>query len=159
MSRLDRCCVSACRGGRAGERGSSTIWVLGLGAVVFMVGLATMAMGAADVVQHRADVAAELAALSAVPRAADGTDAACALAAEIAGEHDATLRSCAFEGREVEVVVEAGRELFGWSMVAHARSRAAPSSPGQSDGVPDERSARTETVLPGRPPVRIDGGS
>lgn len=141
------------------ERGNGSIWVLGLGGLVLAVGMLVMGLGVGDVTQHRADVAAELAALSAVPRPSADADSACVLAAQIAAEHRATLRECVRSGRHVEVEVEVKRKVFGWPLVARARARAAPSgNTAPAAGLVMERRVPMEPgrSLPGRPPIRID---
>ena len=50
-----------------GERGSATVWVLALAAVLATVGAAVVLVGAAVVARHRATTAADLAALAAAP--------------------------------------------------------------------------------------------
>src|SRR5690606_6131738 len=70
------------------ERGSGTVFVIGFSAWVLTVGFTVAATGAADVTQHRADVAAELAALSAVARVSQ-PGGSCGAAADIASAHGA----------------------------------------------------------------------
>ena len=57
---------------RAGERGSATVWVLALSAVLAVVGAAVVLVGAAVVARHRAAAAADLGALAAAGRAVAG---------------------------------------------------------------------------------------
>lgn len=146
------------------ERGNGSIWVLGLGSLVIAVGLLITGQGVADMTQHRADVAAELAALSAVPRPSLA-GSPCTLAAEIAAEHRATVRNCEQAGREVEVEVEFERTVFGWPLVARARARAGPSDhparPAEVDELVLERRVPMERgrSLPGRPPIRVYEGA
>src|SRR5690606_25117901 len=94
------------------ERGSGTVFVIGFSAWVLTVGFTVAATGAADVTQHRADVAAELAALSAVARVSQ-PGGSCGAAADIASAHGAVLRSCTVSGSEVDVEVAVARRLFG----------------------------------------------
>jgi secretion/DNA translocation related TadE-like protein len=118
----------------SGDRGSATIWVIALSAVLAVVGAAVVLVGVAAAARHRAATAADLAALAGAGRAARGEPDACGLAAEVATANAAALVSCAVEeGAIVEVrvsiPVRLGR-LGVWA--ASARARAGPATAGWS---------------------------
>jgi secretion/DNA translocation related TadE-like protein len=112
----------------SGDRGSATVWVIALSAVLAVVGTAVVLVGAATVARHRAEAAADLAALAAAGRVAGGEPDACGLAAEVARANAARLASCAVGADavvelRVSVPVRLGR-LGVWA--ASARARAGP---------------------------------
>jgi secretion/DNA translocation related TadE-like protein len=100
-------------------------------AVVAAVGGLTS--GAATVARHRAETAADLAALAAASRAAEGFDDGCAVAARIAEANGGRLKECSLVGPLAELTVEktltAGR--LGRYRIA-ARARADPAGQGSS---------------------------
>ena len=115
---------------RRDDRGSATVWSLGLMAVLLAVFAALMLMCQAVVARHRAGGAADLAALAAADHALDGRRTACALAARVAAAQGAVLRRCAVSGEISDVVAEVGG--------ARVRSRAGPAyavgGPAATDG-------------------------
>lgn len=90
-----------------GERGSATI--AGVGAVVALLAVFAVALqlGAAVITRHRAESAADLAALAAAAHAVSGTQAACAAADRVTGGMAVRLLSCDLRGWEARVRVEA----------------------------------------------------
>ncbi|TYP84770.1 Rv3654c family TadE-like protein [Blastococcus xanthinilyticus] len=114
--------------GERDERGSATVWVLALSAVLALVAAAGVLAGAAAVARHRAAGAADLAALAAAGRAVLGDPAACAVAAETATANGAELTGCAVgEGSVVDVTVEVPVRLGRLGVhTAHGRARAGP---------------------------------
>jgi secretion/DNA translocation related TadE-like protein len=112
----------------ADERGSATVWVLALAALLGVLGAAVVLVGTAVVARHRASAAADLAALAAAGRAVVGDAGACAAAAWIARADGATLESCAVGAdavAEVHVRVPVRLGPFGLAG-ARARARAGP---------------------------------
>ena len=96
------------------ERGSATVWVLALAAVLALVATAAVLAGMAAVARHRAAGAADLAALAAAGRHVLGDRTACSVAAEVAAGNGARLSGCgvAADGVvevEVQVTVRLGR--------------------------------------------------
>jgi secretion/DNA translocation related TadE-like protein len=86
-------------------------------------------VGAAVIARHRAQAAADLAALAAAGRLAAGRDAACAQAAAIAGAMDTALRDCAVARLDVTVTVDAAVGLGAWTAgPARATARAGPAA-------------------------------
>lgn len=96
--------------------------------VVWLVGVLAVAVGAVRVARHRVDAAADLAALGAAARVAEGEEAACRAAARVAMESDARLSACSVRGGIAEVSVMAGlRVPFGGGELRVAsRARAGP---------------------------------
>ena len=88
------------------DDGSASVLVLPLLAVLSLVGTTTVSVGLALVTRHRADAAADLAALAAASRVLDGQAAACGSAREVAVDNRARLTSCTFEGDTAVVIVE-----------------------------------------------------
>ena len=113
---------------RGGDRGSATVWSLGLMALLVAVFTALMLMSQAVIARHRAGGAADLAALAAADHALDGERTACALAARVAAAQGALLRNCAVTGEISDVVAEVGG--------ARVRSRAGPASAVGDPAVP-----------------------
>ncbi|OLT14009.1 hypothetical protein BJF78_20585 [Pseudonocardia sp. CNS-139] len=86
-----------------------------------------MHVGSAVTARHRAEAAADLAALAAAGHAVHGTDAACERAGEIAAAMDAAVAFCALDGWDalVEVRVEIPLSLPGTGP-ARGRARGGP---------------------------------
>lgn len=122
------------RRGRA-ERGSATVWVLALAAVLAVLGAGCVAVGVAVVARHRAGTAADLAALAGAGRAAVGDAGPCRAAEQVAGANGATVDGCDVRPNGVvavraSVAVRLG-PLGSWR--ARAVARAGPAPP--EDGV------------------------
>lgn len=114
------------------DRGSATVWVLALCGVLVSLGAAAVLVGAAVVGRHRAEAAADLAALAAADRAVSGTADPCAAAASVASANGAVLESCIAEPGavvDVRVTVEVLLGPLGRRPVS-ARARAGPAGPG-----------------------------
>ncbi|MGY1914795.1 Rv3654c family TadE-like protein [Blastococcus sp. SYSU DS0973] len=114
------------------ERGSATVWVLALSAVLALLATAAVLVGVAAVARHRAAGAADLAALAAAGRAVLGNPAACPAAAEVAATNGAELTGCRVgEHGVVEVAVAVPVRLGRLGVhTAHGRARAGPGAPG-----------------------------
>jgi secretion/DNA translocation related TadE-like protein len=109
------------------DRGSATVWAaVGVSVImtVFVVGLH---LGAAVIARHRAEAAADLAALAAAGVAVEGPEAACRRAGEVAGAMGGTLTSCRLSGWDalVEVRVPVALAAPGIDTAA-GRARAGP---------------------------------
>ncbi|GAA3443539.1 Rv3654c family TadE-like protein [Planomonospora venezuelensis] len=78
-----------------GERGSATIWMAGVLAVIFAVAAAAVFAGAARVARHRVQAAADLSALAAARLAFADPVRGCSEAASLAAENGARLMGCA----------------------------------------------------------------
>jgi secretion/DNA translocation related TadE-like protein len=97
--------------------------VVGGLAVLMVVTAGVLWFCAAVVTRHRAESAADLAALAAAVVAVQGEQRACAEARWVAERMDTVLRSCRLSGWDALVDVEAAFEGFG---SAAARARAGP---------------------------------
>jgi secretion/DNA translocation related TadE-like protein len=75
-----------------------------VGVLVLLLGLG-LQLGAAVLARHRAEAAADLAALAAAREVVMGVDVACARGGEIAAAHGARTLSCTASGWSVTVVV------------------------------------------------------
>jgi len=94
---------------RSGDGGSGVVLVLGLVAVVLGIAMLVSGWGAATVARHRAEAAADLAALAAAtPDLPD-----CARAADVAARSGAALVSCTVRG-DGSVFVAVTVALPGW---------------------------------------------
>lgn len=87
-------------------------------AVLIAVTTGGFYLGSAVVARHRAQAAADLAALAAAGRLPDGVEAACGQASVIARAMTAIVIDCAVDELDVVVTVRAGR--------ARAAARAGP---------------------------------
>lgn len=84
-------------------------------------------VGAAVIARHRAQAAADLAALAGAADVPAGTDTACAHASAVAQAMGATAAACAVDGLDVVVTVEASTTLYLSPMrTARAVARAGP---------------------------------
>ena len=109
------------------DRGSVTIWAAALAGLVWLASSAALLYGSAVAGRHRAESAADLAALAAAEHVPDGPQAACAVAARIAARNGPSLRGCEVVGDEVEVVVSRRVSVSGLgAFAAVARARAGP---------------------------------
>ncbi|GAA3961392.1 hypothetical protein GCM10023085_49780 [Actinomadura viridis] len=109
------------------------MWVVAFMALVWLVGGVAMSVGAVRAARHRADAAADLAALGAAARVSQGAEAACRVAAEIVAESGGRLAGCRLRGEIVEVSValalEAPLEAGEFEIVS--RARAGPAGSGR----------------------------
>lgn len=112
---------------RAGDDGYATVWAVGVIGVVLVVMLVGLELGMAVSGRHRAEAAADLAALAAASHVSDGEPAACAYAARIAEGMSTRLVECRLSGSEARVELEAGAPLFLCvGGAAFGRARAGP---------------------------------
>ncbi|WP_127781807.1 Rv3654c family TadE-like protein [Rhodococcus sp. X156] len=106
------------------ERGSATVWtVLGMATLLVLVGVVVQ-LGAAVGARHRAEAAADLAALAAASHVLEGEAAACGRAAVVTDGMDVSLASCRLDGWDAVVEVDAAGPASLGS--AHGRARAGP---------------------------------
>lgn len=93
-----------------GERGSATLWLISGCLLLFLAGSVVTLRASAVLARHRAETAADLAALAAATRIGTGTDP-CAAARRIATANGASLLACravlAADGRTGTVDVRA----------------------------------------------------
>ncbi len=89
-----------------GDAGSGTVLVLGLVLVLASFTAVLTGVGVLVVTRHRADAAADLAALAAAVSAVEGSADACAAAARTAAAAGVTVVACSLQGDEAVVAVE-----------------------------------------------------
>jgi secretion/DNA translocation related TadE-like protein len=112
-----------------GDRGSGTVLVLGITAMLLLAAFTATALAAVGVARHRAASAADLAALAAASRASSGAGAACAAARSTARAAGADLARCELDGVVAQVVaVVRPPGLLGELGQASVRARAGPSA-------------------------------
>ncbi|MER6027423.1 Rv3654c family TadE-like protein [Streptomyces sp. NPDC001851] len=137
---------------RNSDRGSATVWSLGVIAVLCAVFGAVLALGQAVVVRHRAAGGADLAALAAAAHWTEGGAAACARAEKTAAADGVRLVRCTIAGETSDVTAAAGRGPFA----AEVRARAGPAGP-----APDALNRGAPAPEPSRPgsrgPLRAPG--
>jgi secretion/DNA translocation related TadE-like protein len=97
-------------------------------AVILAVCGAAMVVGTAVIARHRAQSAADLAALAAAGRLAAGQDTACGWAAAVAEPTGARVTACTVDALDVVVTVDVDATLGRWGVgSARAAARAGPS--------------------------------
>lgn len=120
------------RSGPVDDRGAATVLLVPFLGILVLATLLLAFQGGALVTQHRAQAAADLAALAGAVALQRGDDG-CAAAGESAARNDARLARCdvtGTSGREVLVTVSRdGPELLGRSVIVEASARAGPQSP------------------------------
>ena len=100
------------------EHGSATLVAVAMMAVLMAVTVGGFYVGSAVISRHRAQAAADLAALAAAARLPAGGDSACGQAAAIAKAMGVSVADCTVDELDVVVAVTAGR--------ARAAARAGP---------------------------------
>ncbi|WP_231514677.1 Rv3654c family TadE-like protein [Mycobacterium sp. URHB0044] len=96
-------------------------------ALIVAVFGAAVVVATAVVARHRAQSAADLAALAAAGRLATGQDAACGWAVSVAEPMGARVTACTVETLDVVVTVEVDAALGRWGIgSARAAARAGP---------------------------------
>ncbi|GEC07116.1 hypothetical protein SSP24_47710 [Streptomyces spinoverrucosus] len=134
------------RGGD-GDRGSATVWSVGVIAVLCAVFGVLLALGQAAVTRHRAAGAADLAALAAADHWAEGSEAACARAERTARAQGTRLVRCAMVGEIADVTAASRTGPF----TVEVRARAGPAE--AVAPVPPEAPAhRSASAPPAAPP-------
>jgi secretion/DNA translocation related TadE-like protein len=116
------------------EQGLATVWALALIAVLSLVALVVAGRTALVGARHRAESAADLAALAGAVAARDGADP-CAAAAAIAQGNHGRLITCTAERDVVEVSVAVRSPMLwgsSWQQVGVAR--AGPATAAHSRG-------------------------
>lgn len=109
------------------EHGAASLTAVAAVAVLIAVTGGLIQLGAAVVARHRAQSAADLAALAAAGQIASGADSACAQAALVARAMDTTVTDCVVDGLEVVVNVDAAIAHGAWRVgPAQAAARGGP---------------------------------
>jgi secretion/DNA translocation related TadE-like protein len=110
-----------------GERGSATVLGVGLMVVVLALFVFGAQLGAAVATRHRAEAAADLAALASATHAVSGQEFACRAANRVASHMAARLAACELNGWEVIVRVTVDPPgLIGRFGAVDATARAGP---------------------------------
>jgi secretion/DNA translocation related TadE-like protein len=116
-------------GGRKGDQGVATVWSAAAVAVLIMVLVGALDVVGAVAARHRAEAAADLAALTAAAQAARGTTMACARAADVAAGSGGRVVLCRLQGWEAVVEVElAAPTVLVRAGRARGRARAGPAA-------------------------------
>ena len=111
----------------ATDRGSGTIWIAAMAAILCVVASTVMLLGLAQTARHKANSAADLAALAAAQVLVDGTGSPCAVASGTAATNGARLASCAVAGEIVSVSISVDVRLGRFGLgTATATARAGP---------------------------------
>jgi secretion/DNA translocation related TadE-like protein len=121
------------------ERGSASLWLLGVGLAVLAFAGAVAAAGSVLVAKHRAQAAADLGALAGAVRAGEGSSAACDRAGQFVAANGARLVECRLDGLDVVIGVEAEPASLGrvagparaWARAGPVRASGAVGQPGQ----------------------------
>ncbi|MEV6411696.1 Rv3654c family TadE-like protein [Kribbella sp. NPDC051718] len=109
------------------DRGSATLLSLGIAAVLLGASMMGVLWSAVSIGHHRADTAADLAALSAAQAHQSTPDHACTTATRIANTQGATLKYCHADGDTVTVAVTVRLHLGALSMpLLTSEARAGP---------------------------------
>lgn len=115
-----------------GERGSASLWLLGVGLAVLTFAGAVAGAGGALVAKHRAQTAADLGALAGAMRAGEGAAVACDRAGRLVAANGGRLVECRLDGIDVVVGVEtdaagpgrAAGPVRAWARAGPARASA-----------------------------------
>jgi len=100
------------------DAGSATLIAVAMMAVLLAFTVGGFHIGSAVVARHRAQAAADLAALAAAAQLPEGVAAACGRASVIAQAMNVAVIDCAVDDLDVVITVAAGK--------AHAAARAGP---------------------------------
>ncbi len=113
-----------------GDRGVATVWAVAAIAVLVSLAVLGLHLGAAIVVRHQAESAADLAALAGAATVVAGERYACAQARRVTDRMRVQLVSC--RARGWDVLVEVAARPAGWLAqlgAATGRARAGPAAP------------------------------
>ena len=119
--------MSAARGsGLDDDRGFATVVAAGVIGIVGLLLGALLVLGAAVATRHRAENAADLAALAGAADAAGGREPACVRARDVAERNGATLSGCTWIGWDLQVDVARTCGCLPVADVTTVRARAGP---------------------------------
>ncbi|WP_328287102.1 Rv3654c family TadE-like protein [Mycolicibacterium neworleansense] len=111
----------------SGERGSATLLSAAMIAMLIAFAAGGAYLGAAVTARHRAQAAADLAALGAAGAVVSGPDAACRQATQIAARMRSVIADCRVDGLDVVLEVATPVRLGRWGVgPARAVARAGP---------------------------------
>lgn len=103
------------------DHGSATLIAVAMMAVLVAITVGGFSIGSAVAARHRAQSAADLAALAAAARLPEGVDVACGQASAIANAMNVGVVDCAVEDLDVVITTRSGP--------ARAAARAGPVTP------------------------------
>jgi secretion/DNA translocation related TadE-like protein len=106
------------------ETGSASIVALAMVTLLLAVTAGVAVLGSVVIARHRAQSAADLAALSSAARLMDGPRIACARATSVAQAMRTAVTDCSVQGLDAVITVQAVAGVPGWR--ASARARAGP---------------------------------
>jgi secretion/DNA translocation related TadE-like protein len=110
-----------------GERGSASLLAVAMMAVLLTITIGGVYVGSAVIARHRAQAAADLAAVAAAAHLADGADAACMQASTVAKAMRARITQCAVDKLDVVVTMDINVALGRLGVgPARATARAGP---------------------------------
>ncbi|WP_344306677.1 Rv3654c family TadE-like protein [Fodinicola feengrottensis] len=110
------------------DDGSASIWLLAIGLAIVLLGAGLATAGAASVTRHRAEAAADLAALAAADQVPAGPATACRRAQLVATANSAHVTACRLDDFDAIVTVTVPMPVpFTYLGTATAASRAGPS--------------------------------
>lgn len=111
----------------SGEQGSASVLAAVLVAVMVAAMVGAAHVGAAVLARHRAQAAADLAALAGAAQVPAGAENACARAAQLGQAMASELLDCQIEGLDLVVTMQTRPRLSTrWLAAATARARAGP---------------------------------
>jgi secretion/DNA translocation related TadE-like protein len=109
------------------DRGSASLVAVAMMAVLLAITTGAVYVGSAVIVRHRAQASADLAALGAAARLADGAEQACARASAMARTMRTAVIECTVDGLDVVITVDAHVSLGRMGVgSARAAARAGP---------------------------------
>jgi secretion/DNA translocation related TadE-like protein len=109
------------------DRGSASVIAAAMMTLLMVLAGAGVMVGSAVTARHRAQAAADLAALAGAGQVASGQSAACASAASVARAMQAGVATCTVDGLDVVVTIEVPVRLGRLGIqAAHAAARAGP---------------------------------
>jgi secretion/DNA translocation related TadE-like protein len=109
------------------DRGSATLLAVAMVALILAACGGAVVVGTAVIARHRAQSAADLAALAAAGRLAAGQATACGWAASLANSMHASVAGCVVQDLDVIVTVDVPVPLSRWGIgSARASARAGP---------------------------------
>ncbi|MFF7452924.1 Rv3654c family TadE-like protein [Kitasatospora sp. NPDC008115] len=154
---------------RRADTGSATVWLLACAMLGCLVCTAVLSVGAVVAARHRAESAADLAALAAADRLLLDADGGCGRAQAVAAVQKAVVVACAVDQAEDAVEVVAQVPVSGLPLrlpvgPARARARAGPIRAPVAPTDEDARAALGEADPTGQPaqggqPMQAGGGS
>lgn len=113
------------RGG--GDRGSASLWLLAVGLVLVVAGIAGAAVGTVQIAGRQAQLAADFGALAGAAHLAEGPEVACDRASQLVRANHGRLTGCRSDGLDLVVAAEVvATPLPGLVRAVHASARAGP---------------------------------